>query len=191
MPRREFRQVDEDLEEAYEETLEAYMEEMQALGQQAGEGEIDPDTFEERMRDLLKAYFIGLALLATDGLFDVENEDDLEDLNLFLAQRYELLGEFKKDIASGGFSTDYIRWRAGLYAGARHVFIRFMVPRDVFFDMPYLPGVDCLGDGFCQCTLNVIDEGDHYLVEWLLGPTEHCVICLDAESASPYTFPKE
>ncbi|HMN10718.1 MAG TPA: hypothetical protein PKD55_00165 [Bellilinea sp.] len=188
--RRVIKQLDEDLEEAYEEMQLAYMEEMQDLGEQAANGDIDPDDFEQKMQELIKAYFIALALLATDGDFDTEDDGNIEDLNLFLSHRYALLGDFTKDIRTGEHSVKYIRWRSGLYAGARHVFMRYMVPRDVFFDMPYLPGVDCLGDGWCGCSLTVIEEDDHYVVEWHLGATEHCAICLDAESGSPYTFEK-
>ena len=180
--------LDPDIEERYLEEQEETAEYFRDLGLLVAAGLISLEEFRERMRERLRDYLIALALLADPG-FDSEDEEYMADLEGFLRERYGLLEDFIKDIRSGGLSAAQIAWRAGLYAGARHVFVRYLVPRKAFVMMPFLPGISCEGDGWCQCWLEEEEEEDGtIIVYWYLGIAEHCQTCLEAESLSPYIF---
>lgn len=180
------KQIDTELEDEYWSLIEEYQDEFKGYADQYSEGEVDADEFKERMRQGITALFIALAVLGSGGDFDGSDEDDLDDLNFLLNDRLGLLDEFV--LVLGEHTAAYNKWRAGLYAGGRHVFIRYMLPRDVWINMPYFPGESCLGDGWCQCWLETVYLEDSVEVYWYLGPTEHCSVCLAAEAESPYIF---
>lgn len=183
--------LDPDLEDRYEQEQEDAANYFRELGLLVAGGEISVDEFRRRMREKLREYLIVLALLANPE-FDPENEEYMTDLEWFLSERYELLDGFANDLSAGGMSAKQIAWRAGLYAGARHVFARFLVSRTAFVSMPYFPGISCEGDGWCQCWLEEeIEEDGTVIVYWFLGIAEHCAVCLDAEAQSPYIFEPE
>lgn len=179
----------EEQEEQYQEEQRRVAAELYALGQRLAEGKISLEEFEVRMRAILWDFFIAVAMIATDGMFDEENEEDLADLEGLLAEREGHLQGFIADIRAGKLSAAQIAWRAGLFAGVRHLFVRFTVSRRAFVVMPYFPGISCLGDGWCQCWLEEIEEPDGtVIIYWHLGQSEHCAVCLKAESESPYIF---
>lgn len=180
------KQVDEELEEEYWALVEEYHQTFQGYADQYSEGDINADEFKEQMRADIVVLFIALAVLGSGGEFDGEDEDDLDDLNFMLNERLALLDGFAAVLDE--HSAAYNRWRAGLYAGGRHVFIRYALPRDIWINMSYFPGESCLGDGWCQCSLEIVYLEDSVEVYWYLGPTEHCEVCLAAEAESPYVF---
>lgn len=176
----------EDEEDAlYWELVYEAADDFQAIADQYAN---DPDGFYNAMHDRLTEHYYALAYLGNNG---EDLDDELrEDVAYLIGGALALLNGFKNTLSSGETSQVYNRWRASIYAGARQVYVRASTVRDVMIGLPYFPGVDCLGNGRCGCTLDVVDMGDHYSVEWLLGPTEHCSVCLAAAADSPYRIEK-
>lgn len=170
-------------EQDYQDEQDRVRDEMESLGEMLANGRISPEDFKQRMRDLLLDYYIAIALIASDGKFD-----NPEDLAVFLNATYGLLDDMVETVRTGDFSDRYVMWRAGIFSFSRGVFTRYSIPDTIWDNMPALPGIDCLGDGACGCTLEWETREDGSIaVYWLLGMTEHCVVCLEAAAnMNPY-----
>lgn len=175
-------------DEAYDQEVESAEEDMRREADLYYDGSISENELKSRLRDRTKALYIALALLALGS--SLEEEQDIEDLSVFLGITYKLIDDFIETVREErpNLSRGYVAWRSGLFSSARHVHTRFKMTHDLFNLMPVLPGIDCLGDGKCGCTLEAEFTEDGATVTWYLGATEHCEICLGAWAASPYTF---
>lgn len=171
----------------YDKEQQRVREELESLGRSYLEDEIDESTLKNRMQEIIKAYYIALALY---GAEDEEfSEQDLADLEFMIDASYGLVDDMVETFEEEpDLSENYILWRIGIFSFAHHVYSRYLVPDEIFALMPVFPGVDCLGDGACQCDLVVDTSDEGITVEWVMGPTEHCAVCLAAATASPYTF---
>jgi hypothetical protein len=161
--------------------------EMEAYGADLYEKKISPETYRQKMRDRIKRYYIALALLGAAGEL---SDTDKVTLQAFIVVAWGLLDDLMAalDEADGDYSIYYVIWRSGLFSHADQVYVRFTVSDDVFKAMPVFPGVDCLGNGACGCTLVSSESDEGVTVEWVLGPTEHCTVCTAAAADSPYFF---
>lgn len=158
-------------------------EDFEALAEDYLDDEISLDELNSKMKDRLKAYYLTLALLAVDG-----GDFDQTIVENYVADAYDLIDDFTSVIDNEDISRNYILWRAGIFSFAHHVYTRYTVDEEIFRLMPVFPGVDCLGDGACGCDLVVDTSDDGVSVEWVLGPTEHCAVCIAAAAGSPYEF---
>jgi hypothetical protein len=164
-------------------TLEV-KEDFRVLGDAYYEEQISAENLKAQMKERLKAYYIALALIAADGEID-----DPSDLEFFIGVGYSLIDDLIETIQDeADLSRNYILWRVGIFSFAHHVYTRYTVDEEIFRIMPVFPGVDCLGDGACGCDLIVDTSDSGVSVEWVLGPTEHCVVCLAAAVDSPFEF---
>lgn len=145
--------------------------------------------FEDQFSRALENHYGRLMLLA---LGRAPTPDELAWLNTRISQEQnQYLFRFFSDIQSGLYSDDRLLWRAGQYAWARDVYVRYTIPFDVATMMPVLPGEDCLGRSRCRCWLTVNETADSYEVTWHLDPGSHnCEICTAHAASSPYVFPK-
>lgn len=185
--------ITDEQEAAYIEIVQQTRDRMAELGTYLSEGSISPDTFEQDMRDEIKALIIALAILGAGTALSLDDEIIKADLELFINANYALLDDFMEMIRESGadLSVDYLSWRSGLYANARHAFVRFSIPADLFVQLDAFPGISCLGDGWCGCSLEVDEDEANWYVYWELGATEHCVVCLDLAGAwNPLTVSK-
>lgn len=146
--------------------------------------------FEAQFTAALEDHFGRLMLLA---LGRPPTSQELVWLNSRIQQEQnQYLQGFFEDINSGRYSEDRLLWRAGQYAWARDVYVRYTIPFDAAALMPFLPGEDCLGRDRCRCWLTVNETEDTYEVTWHLDPGSHtCEVCQAHAASSPYVFPKE
>lgn len=154
-------------------------------------GEIVLSEFDNRFRSELKDIYLKTMLLGR-GNQEI-NEVDLATLQKQLDKQYAYLDDFVKDLSTGRYSQQKALWRAGLYGTPYAAFVYYDTPPDVANLMPVMPGLDCLGLGYCGCGLSISydDEGTAY-VDWVLDPLkEHCVLCIAHAEASPYIFTAE
>lgn len=177
------KQYEAEMEDEYERLVTEAREDMTVLGEQVASGDISPDEFKSRMRDRIKTLLIALALLGSAGAFSMDDELAVEDLTLFINSTYALLDDFIEVLTTEDPSPEYTVWRAGLYANHRHVFIRYILPRDLFLSLPAFPGISCLGDGWCGCWLEYDETPTGYEVYWFMNPAkEHCEVCIGLEA---------
>ena len=184
------RVADPDREKEYETAQADARADFQTYARQLHNGEITSDEFKKKMRQRLKEFYLAIALIGSRGNFDVADEKDTTDLRILLGGTYELLDDFVQKVDSNpGISENAIVWQAGIYSFARATYTRYTVDEEIFHLLPVFPGVDCLGDGACGCSLEVIDTGDGIAVNWFVDPfKENCVVCLSAAADSPYYF---
>jgi hypothetical protein len=138
------------------------------------------------MREEIESHYIELALIGL-GLTTL-NELQMEDLNVFINATLSLLDGFSDALDEEEFSEAYLTWRSGIYAHARHVFVRYTLPDDIFFYLPEFPGISCLGDGACGCHLEWEETDEGVAVYWIINPAkESCAVCIDLSiSWQPY-----
>lgn len=159
-------------------------EDFEEIAEDYLDGEIGIEEFDSRMKRRLKDYYLTLALLGADG-----EDIDTTVVDGYVADAYDLVDDLTETIKEDeDISRNYIIWRAGIFSFAHHVYTRYTVDEEIFILMPVFPGVDCLGDGACGCDLVVDTSDDGVLVEWVLGPKEHCAVCIAAAVNSPYEF---
>ena len=167
----------EDQDDLYWDEVDSAEQELDDLASSYNNGEIDKDSFIDKLKELVQKYYILFALIGSGGK-SIKGKDR-QDLEFFLAATFSLIEDFRQTLDQEGITAAYITWRASLYATARHVFLRYTMPRDIFFVLPALPGVDCLGDGKCGCWLEIIEDGDEVQVYWHMNEDkEHCEVCL-------------
>lgn len=163
---------------------------MQGLARLFVAGSLTLGSFIRELRSATSDHYVDLMLIA---LQDRELLDqDLEDLNVFINGTMGLIDGFEEKLEEevDDLSEDYIVWRAGLYTFARHLFVRYSVPADIYYMLPEFPGISCLGDGACGCSLAVEPNPDGSVdVYWLINPAkESCVVCLDLNARwQPFT----
>lgn len=144
--------------------------------------------FEDQFTAALEDHFGRLMLLA---LGRKPTSQELAWLNSRITKEKGLYLEgFFSDLNSS--SQARLMWRAGQYAWARDVYVRYTIPFDVAAQMPFLPGEDCLGRDRCRCWLTVAEGQDTVSVTWHLDPGSHnCEVCTSHAMQSPYIFPRE
>lgn len=187
------KQRNEELERQYEEAQEEARADFEEYAEQYLEGELDSDEFQEKLKERLQEYYLLLAMLASGGSFG-ESGRDVQDLEAMVEDTFGLVDSLMETLADSiGLSDRYVIWRAGIFAMARPGFVRFLLPGELWDALPEHPGISCLGDGACQCSLEweTLENGD-VAVYWLLGPSEHCAVCLSlAVDWQPYIVSAE
>lgn len=175
----------EEQEDGYYSIQDEYRQKFRELGRQLHNGEITPEQFRARMRGLLLAYYVLLAELG-----DYDSEEDFEELEEeFLDDAYQSVDDLMGLIESGVvISLAYLMWRAGIFSNARSVYTRFTMLKDVYYELPFEIGVDCLGDGACQCSWFLEQVGNTLYAYVVLGVSEHCAVCLAASIDSPFVI---
>jgi len=150
-------------------------------------GRLTRGEFEDQFTSALEDHYGRLMLL---GLGRMPDAQELAWLNGRLRSEQDtFLSGFYADLDTG--SQARLLWRAGQYAWARDVYVRYTVPFDVATMMPFLPGEDCLGRDRCRCWLTVNETEDSYEVTWHLDSGSHnCEVCMAHAASSPYIFLK-
>lgn len=175
-------------EDQYEEAVDDAREDFEDYAREYIDGEISLDEFRGKMRDRIRDLYILLALLGAGGTLDSDRE--VADLEAMIDDVYGMLDDLILTLEEEGdsLSDRYVIWRAGIFSMARPGFVRFLTPVELWDVLPEHPGISCLGDGACQCSLEweTMDNGD-IAVYWLLGPAEHCAVCISlAVDWQPY-----
>lgn len=167
----------EEQDDLYWDEVDSAEQELERLANQYNEGELDKDSFIDKLKELIIKFYMIYALIGNNG--KRLDEEGKEDLEFFIAATFSLVDDFRQTLDEEGITAAYITWRASLYATARHIYLRYTMPRDIYFTLPALPGVDCLGDGKCGCWLEIIEMENEIQVYWHMNPEkEHCEVCL-------------
>lgn len=178
-------------EEDYETEVEDGLGLFQDLVEAYLVGAITLAILRSRFRSAVEDHYTRIMLIALSGREPTERQ--LAELNRRIEQEMNFLDNFVADLESGTISADRAMWRASMYAPARGAFVYFSLPDAVADLMPGLPGDVCLGDGLCGCRLEYYqDDEGNIVVEWIVDQQkEHCAVCLEYESNSPYIFTPE
>jgi hypothetical protein len=178
-------------ERDYDKTVEDGIENFQDLIQMFFAGAITIAILRGLFQGALRLHYTRLMLAALGDKDPTEGQ--LNELNRRLQAQYLLFEGFLVDLAVGSMSEKRALWRAGMYAPDRGTFIYFSIPEAVAKLMPGLPGDICLGDGLCGCYLDYSEDIEgNVSVYWVVDPIkEHCEVCLDMQSKSPFFFTRE
>lgn len=176
-------------EEAYRKRKQEAREEFEQLADEYFNHEIDQDEYEDKMKAAIIAYLVAIAMIAAGPSYSFTSMD-ITDLSSFSQDMYDLLEQMVRHVSDRSqFTIRYIQWRAGLFSHARGVFVRFSMPRDVWSELPEMPGDNCLGDGACGCSWRIEVTDETIEAYWVLGTTEHCTVCkVNAATYNPYVI---